>query len=117
MNERQVYLQDKSEELELFFKALEEVQREKPTFKGEILGMNFKEFSATCIFDALKEQELYMVGHYKEDYINLDEEKKIYLIMRTRAEEVFGEEFQDWYLFIKDGHSLPLFDSRGEIIE
>lgn len=114
-DKRNEYLRRKSEELEMFLSSLRVVATPEHETYGSILQMNFREFSAQCVFDHIKEQELYISGKIKEDYIDLEQEKKLYKLMRERAEEVFYN-FDEWYAFIKQDDKLPMFDSNGEMI-
>lgn len=96
---RQIYLENREEEIGLFEDSLAEVQQENPSVPGVILGMDFQDFSLGTVFRIILDQEDYI--HSKSSYIDPEEEKQILEKFVSQAKEVFGEHYDTYYNHFK----------------
>lgn len=99
---RQTYLENRAYALEDFAAALEEVQLDEPSVGGKIAGMDYQQFSAWGVFNAIVEQEEYVLNKHKSPWVLVEEEQVILADMVKRAQEVFGKEYDAWYKHCKD---------------
>lgn len=95
---RKTYLDNRARMLEDFEASLTEVQRPKPSTTGEIMGMNFQQFSAVTLFRSIKDQEEYIdyAKEYDVKYVVLAEEEKILKDMIKKVKAVFGKDYDGW---------------------
>jgi len=97
--DRKIYIDNRNAMLEQFEYALHEVQQDSSSIEGEIMGMNFQQFSAWGIFNSIVEQEEYIkyAKQFSLSYVIVSEEEEILAKMIFQAKEVFGESYQEWY--------------------
>jgi len=97
--DRENYICNRDNMLADFNACLAEVQKDKPSVGGTIVGMDFQQFSAKQIFFLIIEQENYIKysEKYKPAYVNIEEEKRIFNSMIKGAKAIFKKDYTKWY--------------------